>query len=43
MIIKFVKLLFLIVCICLGILWMNDKFIIVSGDKIELYGYDGIR
>lgn len=43
MIIKFVKLLFLILCKCLGILWINDKFIIVSGDKIKLYGYDGIK
>lgn len=43
MIIKFVILLFLIVRICSGILWMNDKFIIASGDKIELYRYDGIK
>lgn len=43
MIIKFVKMLFLIVVKCYGILWMSDKFMIMSGDKIELYYYDGIK
>lgn len=43
MITKSVKSLFSTVRTCSGILWMNDKFIIASGDKIELYGHDGIR
>uniref|UniRef100_K1PIR3 Tripartite motif-containing protein 2 n=1 Tax=Magallana gigas TaxID=29159 RepID=K1PIR3_MAGGI len=43
MITKSVISLFSIVRTCSGILWMNDKFIIASGDKIELYRYDGIK
>lgn len=43
MISKSVKLLFSTVDICSGILWMNDKFIIANGNKIELYRHDGIK
>lgn len=43
MITKSVKSLFSTVRKFSGILWMNDKFIIASGDKIELYSHDGIK
>lgn len=40
---KSVKKLFSSVVKCYGILWMNDKFIITSGDIIESYRHDGIK
>lgn len=43
MITKSVKTLFSTVVKCYGILWMSDKFMITSGDKIESYHHDGIK
>lgn len=43
MITKSVKKLFSTVVQCYGILWMNNKFMITSGDKIESYRHDGIK
>lgn len=41
MITKSVKKLFSTVVKCWGIQWMNDKFIIAGGDKLEIYSHDG--
>lgn len=43
MITKSVKKLFSTEVKCYGILWMSDKFMITSGDKIESYRHDGIK
>lgn len=40
---KSVKKLFSTEVQCWGILWMNQQFIIASGDKIEMYRNDGLK